>query len=165
MLVEIKARFDEEANIRWARKLEQAGCHVVYGLVGPQDPLQARDGRPRRARRHPSLHPHRHRQLQLQDRARCTRTSASSPPTSGSARTSRTCSTTFSGWSRNAAYDQLLVAPDHVRSGLLDRIHREIEHQRAGRPARIRMKMNSLVDEQVIDALYLASTRGRAPCS
>jgi polyphosphate kinase len=66
----------------------------------------------------------------------------------------------LSGWSRNASYDELLVAPDHVRSGLLERIHREVEHQRAGRPARIRMKMNSLVDEHVIDALYVAATQG-----
>ncbi|MBJ7358093.1 phospholipase D-like domain-containing protein, partial [Nocardioides sp.] len=66
----------------------------------------------------------------------------------------------LSGWSRNASYNELLVAPDHVRSGLLERIHREIDHQRAGRPARIRMKMNSLVDEHVIDALYVASTQG-----
>jgi polyphosphate kinase len=66
----------------------------------------------------------------------------------------------LSGWSRNASYDELLVAPDHVRSGLLERIHREVEHHRAGRPARIRMKMNSLVDEHVIDALYVASSQG-----
>jgi polyphosphate kinase len=66
----------------------------------------------------------------------------------------------LSGWSRNASYDELLVAPDHVRSGLLERIHREIDHHQAGRPARIRMKMNSLVDEHVIDALYVAATQG-----
>jgi polyphosphate kinase len=53
-----------------------------------------------------------------------------------------------------------MVAPDSIRTGLVGRIHREIEHHRAGRPARIRMKMNSLVDESVIDALYLASQEG-----
>ena len=53
-----------------------------------------------------------------------------------------------------------MVAPDSVRTGLVERIHREIEHHRSGRPARIRMKMNSLVDEAIIDALYLASQEG-----
>jgi polyphosphate kinase len=63
----------------------------------------------------------------------------------------------LSGWSRNASYDELLVAPDSVRTGLVDQIHHEIAHRRAGRPARIRIKANSVVDEAVIDALYLAS--------
>jgi polyphosphate kinase len=66
----------------------------------------------------------------------------------------------LSGWSRNASYGQLMVAPDSVRTGLVNRIEREIEHHRAGRPARIRMKMNSLVDEAIMDALYLASQQG-----
>jgi polyphosphate kinase len=66
----------------------------------------------------------------------------------------------LSGYSRNASYERLLVAPDSVRSGLIERIHREIDHQRSGRPARIRIKANSVVDEAVIDALYLASQQG-----
>jgi polyphosphate kinase len=66
----------------------------------------------------------------------------------------------LSGWSRNARYDQLLVAPDSVRSGLVERIMAEVAHFQAGRPARIRMKANSIVDEAVIDALYLASQAG-----
>jgi len=66
----------------------------------------------------------------------------------------------LSGFARNPSYEQLLVAPDSVRTGLVERIHREIDHHRSGRPARIRMKMNSLVDEAVIDALYLASQEG-----
>jgi polyphosphate kinase len=66
----------------------------------------------------------------------------------------------LSGWSRNASYDELLVAPDSVRSGLVEQVHAEIAHQRAGRPARIRLKANSVVDEAVIDALYLASREG-----
>jgi polyphosphate kinase len=66
----------------------------------------------------------------------------------------------LSGYSRNASYDELLVAPDSVRSGLMRQIHAEIENHRAGRPARIRIKANSLVDETLIDALYLASQAG-----
>ncbi len=66
----------------------------------------------------------------------------------------------LSGWSRNATYDQLLVAPDSIRAGLVDRIHREVAHHQAGRPACIRLKANSVVDEAVIDALYLASQAG-----
>jgi polyphosphate kinase len=66
----------------------------------------------------------------------------------------------LSGWSRNAIYGQLLVAPDSVREGLVEQIHREIHHHLAGRPARIRFKANSIVDEAVIDALYLAAQAG-----
>ncbi len=159
VLVEIKARFDEEANIRWARKLEQAGCHVVYGLVGLKThcklAMVVRD-EPDGIRRYTHIG-----------------TGNYNPKTSRSYEDLGLITTdeqigedvahlfnNLSGWSRNAEYEHLLVAPDHVRGGLLERIHREIEHQRAGRPARIRMKMNSLVDEQVIDALYLASTEG-----
>ena len=66
----------------------------------------------------------------------------------------------LSGWSRNASYDELLVAPDSVRPGLVEQVHHEISHHLAGRPARIRIKANSVVDEAVIDALYLASGAG-----
>ena len=68
VLVEVKARFDEQANIGWARMLERAGCHVVYGLVGPQDALQDRAGGAAGGQPDPPLLPHRHRQLPPQDR-------------------------------------------------------------------------------------------------
>jgi polyphosphate kinase len=159
VLVEIKARFDEEANIRWARKLEQAGCHVVYGLVGLKThcklAMVVRD-EPDGIRRYTHI-----------GTGNYNSKTARMYEDLGLITTDETIGedvahlfNNLSGWSRNANYDQLLVAPDHVRSGLVERIHREIEHQRAGRPARIRMKMNSLVDEQVIDALYLASIEG-----
>jgi polyphosphate kinase len=66
----------------------------------------------------------------------------------------------LSGWSREATYEQLLVAPGNVRNGLIEQIHAEIAHHLAGRPARIRLKANSVVDEAIIDALYLASQAG-----
>jgi polyphosphate kinase len=159
VLVEIKARFDEEANIRWARKLEQAGCHVVYGLVGLKThcklAMVVRD-EPDGIRRYTHI-----------GTGNYNSKTARLYEDLGLITTDETIGedvahlfNNLSGWSRNASYDELLVAPDHVRSGLLERIHREVEHQRAGRPARIRMKMNSLVDEHVIDALYVAATQG-----
>jgi polyphosphate kinase len=159
VLVEIKARFDEEANIRWARKLEQAGCHVVYGLVGLKThcklAMVVRD-EPDGIRRYTHI-----------GTGNYNSKTARTYEDLGLITTDETIGedvahlfNNLSGWSRNASYDELLVAPDHVRSGLMERIHREIEHAREGRPARIRMKMNSLVDEQIIDALYLASTEG-----
>lgn len=159
VLVEIKARFDEHANIRWARKLEQAGCHVVYGLVGLKThcklAMVVRD-EPDGIRRYTHIG-----------------TGNYNPKTSrmyedlGLLTTDETIGedvahlfNNLSGWSRKATYDRLLVAPDSVRSGLVDQVHAEIAHHRAGRPAGIRIKVNSLVDEQMIDALYLASREG-----
>jgi polyphosphate kinase len=159
VLVEIKARFDEQANIRWARKLEQAGCHVVYGLVGLKThcklAMVVRD-EPEGIRRYTHIG-----------------TGNYNPKTSrmyedlGLLTTNETIGedvahlfNNLSGWSRKATYDQLLVAPDSVRTGLIDQIYREIDHAKAGRPAGIRFKANSVVDEETIDALYLASCEG-----
>ncbi|WP_028660416.1 RNA degradosome polyphosphate kinase [Nocardioides insulae] len=159
VLVEIKARFDEEANIRWARKLEQAGCHVVYGLVGLKThcklALVVRD-EPSGIRRYAHVG-----------------TGNYNPKTSrlyedvGLITTNPVITedvahlfNNLSGWSRSARFENLLVAPDSVRDGLIERIHGEIAHHRAGRPARIRLKANSVVDEAVCDALYLASQEG-----
>jgi len=159
VLVEIKARFDEEANIRWARKLEQAGCHVVYGLVGLKThcklAMVVRD-EPDGIRRytHIGTGNYNSKTARLYEDLGLITTDEKIGEDVAH------LFNNLSGWSRNASYDELLVAPDHVRSGLLERVHREIEHQRAGRPARIRMKMNSLVDEHVIDALYVAASEG-----
>ncbi|WP_341927828.1 RNA degradosome polyphosphate kinase [Nocardioides psychrotolerans] len=159
VIVEIKARFDEQANIRWARKLEQAGCHVVYGLVGLKThcklALVVRD-EPDGIRRYTHIG-----------------TGNYNPKTSRMYEDIGLITTderigedvahlfnNLSGWSRNASYDELLVAPDNVRSGLVDQIHAEIQDHRDGKPARIRIKANSVVDEAVIDALYLASQEG-----
>ena len=159
VIVEIKARFDEEANIRWARKLEQAGCHVVYGLVGLKThcklAMVVRD-EPDGIRRYTHIG-----------------TGNYNPKTArvyedlGLLTTDEVIGedvahlfNNLSGFSRNPSYDQLMVAPDSVRSGIIERIHAEIENQRAGKPSGIRIKANSVVDEAIIDALYRASQAG-----
>jgi polyphosphate kinase len=159
VLIEIKARFDEQANIKWARQLEHAGCHVVYGLVGLKThcklALVVRD-EPEGIRRYVHIG-----------------TGNYNPKT---ARTYEdfgllTCNdrigedvahlfNNLSGFSRNASYEHLLVAPDSVRDGLLRHIAHEVDNHRDGRPARIRIKANSIVDEATIDALYHASQAG-----
>ncbi|WP_435747824.1 RNA degradosome polyphosphate kinase [Nocardioides sp. SYSU DS0663] len=159
VIVEIKARFDEQANIRWARKLEQAGCHVVYGIVGLKThcklSLVVRDeGDGIRRYTHIGTGNYNPKTSRLyEDIGLITTNEAIADDVAQ-------LFNNLSGWSRNASYEQLLVAPDSVRTGLVDRIHREIGHHRAGRPARIRFKANSIVDEAVIDALYLASQEG-----
>ncbi len=159
VLVEIKARFDEEANIRWARKLEQAGAHVVYGQVGLKThcklALVVRD-EPDGIHRYTHIGTGNYNgktARSYEDLGLLTTDEAIGEDVAH-------LFNNLSGFARNPSYEELLVAPDNVRTGLVERIHREIEHHRAGRPARIRMKMNSLVDEGVIDALYLASQEG-----
>ena len=160
VLVEIKARFDEQANIRWARKLEQAGCHVVYGLVG----LKTHCKLAMVVRDEGQYGIHRYTHIG---------TGNYNPKTSrmyedlGLLTTNEAIGedvahlfNNLSGWSRNAQYVELLVAPDSVRTGLVEQIHAEIAHHKAGRPARVRIKANSVVDEDVIDTLYLASREG-----
>jgi len=158
-IVEIKARFDEENNIAWSRKLEEAGVHVVYGLVGLKthsklSMVVRNDGDQLRRYCHIGTGNYHPKTARLYEDFGLL-----------------TCSTTvgddvanlfnvLSGYSMNTQYDRLLVAPHSVRSGLLDRIDREIEHHAQGRPARIRFKVNALVDERVVDALYRASKAG-----
>ncbi len=159
VIVEIKARFDEEANIRWARKLEQAGCHVVYGLVGLKThcklALVVRD-EPEGIRRYTHIGTGNYNSKTARTYEDLGLITAN--PTIGE--DVAHLFNNLSGWSRNATYAELLVAPDSVRSGLVEQIHREIAHHRAGRSSGIRIKANSLVDEAVIDALYLASQEG-----
>jgi polyphosphate kinase len=159
VIVEIKARFDEEANIRWARKLEQAGCHVVYGLVGLKThcklAMVVRD-EPEGIRRytHIGTGNYNSKTARLyEDFGLITTNDVIGEDVAH-------LFNNLSGYSRNPSYDRLLVAPDSLRTGLVERIHREIDHHRNGRPAGIRFKANSVVDESVIDALYLASQAG-----
>jgi polyphosphate kinase len=158
-IVEIKARFDEQNNIDWARKLEEAGVHVVYGLVGLKthsklSMVVRNDGDQLRRYCHigtGNYHPKTARLYEDFGLLTCS-------PDVGEDVTN--LFNVLSGYSLNTEYDRFLVAPHSVRSGLIARIEREIEHHRAGRPSGIRFKCNALVDEEIIDALYRASRAG-----
>ncbi|HSE70481.1 MAG TPA: polyphosphate kinase, partial [Nocardioidaceae bacterium] len=159
VLVEIKARFDEQANIRWARKLEHAGCHVVYGLVGLKThcklALVVRD-EPEGIRRYTHIGTGNYN-------PKTARLYEDFGLLTANPQIGEDVANLFnnlSGFSRPAQYEHLLVAPNSVRSGLIDRIRAEVAHHAAGAPARIRIKANSVVDESVIDELYRASRAG-----
>ena len=160
VLVEIKARFDEHANIKWARKLEEAGCHVVYGLVGLKThcklSLVVRQEGNDTLRRYShagtgNYHPKTARLYE--DLGLLT-----ADPQVGADLSD--LFNRLSGYSRRETYRRLLVAPKSLRDGLITRIEKEIQHHRAGRPAFIRVKVNSMVDEAIVDALYRASQAG-----
>ena len=158
-LVEIKARFDEDANIAWARKLERAGVHVVYGIVGLKTHCklslvvrQEADGlrrychvgtgnyNPKTARIYTDLGLLTGDPVVGQDMTRLFNQ--------------------LSGYAPKSSFHRLLVAPRTVRSGLIQRIRREEDAARAGKEAWIKIKVNSIVDEKTIDALYRASQAG-----
>lgn len=158
-LVEVKARFDEANNIVWARKLEKAGVHVVYGLVGLKTHcklalvIREEDG----VLRHYSH----------------VGTGNYNPKTSriyedlglftADPQVGKDLTRLFnelSGYAIEKKFKRLLVAPLHLRKGLLRHIDRERKNAEQGKPARVRIKVNSMVDEQIIDALYRASMAG-----
>jgi polyphosphate kinase len=159
VLVELQARFDEEANIRWARALEEVGAHVVYGLPGYKTHCKAclvvrQD--PDGIRRYCHL-----------------ATGNYNVRTGGIYGDFGlfTCRESFgedvtelfnmlTGYTRPRRFRHLLVAPTGLRDGFHERIRREAEHARHGRPARIVAKMNSLVDRSLIEDLYAASQAG-----
>ena len=158
-LVEIKARFDEQNNIEWARKLEEAGVHVVYGLVGLKTHAKLsmvvrNDGDQLRRYCHVGTGNYHPKTARLyEDFGLLTTDTAVGEDVSN-------LFNVLSGYSMNTEYNRFLVAPHSIRAGLIDRIDREIEHHLAGDPARIRFKCNSIVDEEIIDALYRASRAG-----
>ena len=158
-LVEIKARFDEDANIAWARKLERAGVHVVYGIVGLKTHCklievvrQEADGlrrychvgtgnyNPKTARLYTDLGLLTCDPVVGQDLTRLFNQ--------------------LSGYAPKSSFHRLLVAPRTVCTGLIQRIRREEDAARAGKEAWIKIKVNSIVDEKTIDALYRASQAG-----
>jgi polyphosphate kinase len=158
-LVEIKARFDEQANIRWARALEQAGVHVAYGLVGLKTHCKTclvvrREGSAIRRYCHVGTGNYNSKTARLYEDIGL----LTADPDIGADLTDLFNSLT--GYSRKLSYRNLLVAPHGIRAGIIERVEREVAaHQKTGN-GRIRMKMNALVDEQVIDALYHASRAG-----
>ncbi len=158
-VIEIRARFDEQANVRWARKLEAAGVHVVYGLMG--------------------LKTHAKLSLVIRDEATGLRrychlgTGNYNPKTARayedlgilSADPELTEDLTklfnqLSGFAPQSTYSRLLVAPSTLRSGIFERIDREIENQKAGKPAGIQLKLNSILDEGFVEKIYQASQAG-----
>jgi polyphosphate kinase len=159
VLVEIKARFDEEANISWARSLEKAGCHVVYGLVGLKTHCKTalvvrREGGVIRRYCHIGTGNYNPKTARIYEDVGI----LTADPRVGADLTD--LFNTLTGYSRQTAYRTLMVAPRGIRNGLLDKIRREIRHAEEGRPTGIRIKVNSLVDERIIDALYEASNAG-----
>ena len=158
-VIEIRARFDEQANVRWARKLEAAGVHVVYGLM--------------------NLKTHAKLSLVIRDEANGLRrychvgTGNYNPKTarfyedlgiiSADQTLTEDLSKLFnqlSGLAPASTYTRLLVAPRSLRTGLLEKIENEINNCKAGLPAGIQFKLNSLLDEEFVEALYRASNAG-----
>ncbi len=158
-VIEIRARFDELANVRWARKLEDAGVHVVYGLIG--------------FKTHAKL------SLVVRQETNGIRRYVHIGTGNYNPKTARTYEdfglfssdpvlgedvnklfNQLSGFAPQTAFTRLLVAPRTMRSGLLERIEREVANHQIGKPAYIRMKLNSILDEEFIEALYKASMAG-----
>ena len=171
VLVEIKARFDEEANIIWARKLERAGAHVVYGLVGLKTHSKTalvvrREGSGLRRYVHIGTGNYNPKTARLYvDLGLLT-----ARPEIGADVTD--LFNVLTGLSRQRTFRRLLVAPHSLRSGFLALVEREVAHAAAGRPAHITLKLNAIVDTPVIEALYRAAGAGvdinlivRAACS
>jgi polyphosphate kinase len=159
VLVEIKARFDEEANIVWARKLERAGAHVVYGLVGLKTHSKTslvvrREGSGLRRYVHIGTGNYNPKTARLYvDLGLLT-----VRPELGADVTD--LFNVLTGLSRQRSFRRLLVAPHSLRSRFLELVDREVAHARLGRETRIVLKLNALVDVAVIEALYAAAQAG-----
>ena len=159
VLVELKARFDEENNINWAKKLEKAGCHVIYGLVGLKTHSKItlvvrmeEDG----IRRYVHLGTGNYNDSTAKQYTDCGILTCD--PQIGEDATA--VFNMLSGYSEPLSWNKLIVAPLWLRKRFLRMIRREAENARRGRQAYIKAKMNSLCDKDVITALYEASCAG-----
>ncbi len=158
-VIEIRARFDEQANVRWARKLEDAGVHVVYGLVGQKTHAKLslvvrEEASGIRRYVHIGTGNYNPKTARLYEDFGI----LSSDPILGE--DVNKLFNQLSGFAPQTSFDRLLVAPRTLRSGLLAKIQNEIDNKKAGKPAGIRIKLNSIMDEEFIELLYLASNAG-----
>ncbi len=158
-IVELKARFDEQANISWARKLEQAGVHVVYGIVGLKTHCklslvvrQEPDGLRRYC--HIGTGNYNPKTARLYEDIGL----LTCDPKIGEDLTR--LFNQLSGYAPRTRFKRLLVAPRSLRNGRLEQVENETEQARSGQPAAIKIKLNSIVDEALIDSLYRASQAG-----
>ena len=159
VLVELQARFDEEANIRWARALEEVGAHVVYGMVGFKTHCKAclivrqdSDGIRRYCHLATGNYNVRTGGIYSDLGLFTSRDSFGEDLTE--------LFNLLTGYTRPRGFNHLLVAPTELRDELVERIRREASRAKAGRPARIIAKMNSLLDRRLIEELYAAGTAG-----
>jgi polyphosphate kinase len=158
-VIEIRARFDEQANVRWARKLEDVGVHVVYGLVGFKTHAKLslvvrEEGDTVRRYSHVGTGNYNPKTARMYEDLGIL---------SADDKLGEDLNKLFnqlSGFAPQASYNRLLVAPRSIRPELLVKINREIENKRANKPAFIRFKLNALLDEEFVEALYLASMAG-----
>ena len=158
-VIEICARFDEQANVRWARKLEAAGVHVVYGLMGLKThaklSLVIRD-------EHSGIHRYAHIGTGNYN-PKTARTYEDLGLLSAEEGLTEDLTKLFnqlSGFAPQSTYSRLLVAPKSLRAALIEKIDREIVHARAGKAAQIRLKLNSILDEEFVEKFYEASAAG-----
>ena len=158
-VIEIRARFDEQANVRWARKLEDAGVHVVYGLVGFKTHAKLslvvrQEGSSIRRYVHMGTGNYNPKTARLYEDFGIL---------SGDFVLGDDVNKLFnqlSGFAPQTSFERILVAPRTLASGLLERIDREIKNHKAGKPSGIRFKLNSVLDEEFIEAFYKASQAG-----
>ncbi len=158
-VIEIRARFDEQANVRWARKLEDVGVHVVYGLVGFKTHAKLslivrEEGDSVRRYSHVGTGNYNPKTARMyEDLGVLSADDALGEDLNK-------LFNQLSGFAPQYSYNRLLVAPRSIRPGLLEKIDREIKNKQSGKHAFIRLKLNSLLDEEFVEALYKASSAG-----